>query len=221
MAVLNAQDWVAAALRALEKGGVRSVRVESLCRELGVTKGSFYHHFKRRQDLLDGVLQRWIHVGTERIIHATNAASRDPVLRLLKLMQQVFAEFEVYDDVDAGIREWAASDATVAEAVAEVDGRRLGYVRDLLEDAGVPRDIAHGRAEVLYKVLIGELTWRRHGGPKLSTLALRDMVALAVSDHRDHRELPRTDMHDLPAAAVPNQSTRSHKPRSPNGETKT
>ena len=47
------QDWVAAGLAALSKGGVGSVRVEVLAERLGVTKGGFYRRFKDRRALLN------------------------------------------------------------------------------------------------------------------------------------------------------------------------
>ena len=43
------QDWVAAGLAELAKGGVDSVRVEVLAERLGVTKGGFYRRFKDRR----------------------------------------------------------------------------------------------------------------------------------------------------------------------------
>jgi AcrR family transcriptional regulator len=49
---LTRQDWIDAALEALETGGVPAVAVEPLASRLGVTKGSFYWHFKDRNELL-------------------------------------------------------------------------------------------------------------------------------------------------------------------------
>ena len=42
---LDREDWIAAGLGALERGGVEAVAVVPLARELGVTRGSFYWHF--------------------------------------------------------------------------------------------------------------------------------------------------------------------------------
>ena len=56
---LSAQDWVAAALSALTRGGVSAVRIDVLARELEITRGSFYWHFKDRDALLTAVLEEW------------------------------------------------------------------------------------------------------------------------------------------------------------------
>ena len=48
-----------AARLALLHRGADGVRVEVLARELGVTKGSFYWHFRDRADLLEALLVEW------------------------------------------------------------------------------------------------------------------------------------------------------------------
>ena len=52
-------QWLGAGLDALRKGGVGAVRVERLATDVGVTKGSFYHHFRDRGALLDAMLEFW------------------------------------------------------------------------------------------------------------------------------------------------------------------
>jgi AcrR family transcriptional regulator len=45
--------WIEEGLSALASGGPDTVRVESLARTLGVTKGGFYGYFADRGALLD------------------------------------------------------------------------------------------------------------------------------------------------------------------------
>lgn len=40
------------AIQIINKRGYENVTVEQICEELGVTKGSFYHHFKSKTDLI-------------------------------------------------------------------------------------------------------------------------------------------------------------------------
>src|SRR4029078_12241438 len=56
---LSAADWEQAALDVVAEQGVAAVTVESLARQLGVTKGSFYWHFPTREALLKAALERW------------------------------------------------------------------------------------------------------------------------------------------------------------------
>ena len=56
---LDRHEWIEAAIELLAEQGVQGMRVELLAKNFGVTKGSFYWHFKDRQDLVDGVLATW------------------------------------------------------------------------------------------------------------------------------------------------------------------
>ncbi|MFA9270109.1 MAG: TetR/AcrR family transcriptional regulator, partial [Baekduiaceae bacterium] len=42
---LSVDDWVACALEVLADEGVAGIKIPTLCKRLGVTKGSFYWHF--------------------------------------------------------------------------------------------------------------------------------------------------------------------------------
>ena len=56
---LSAQDWARAALKAIAEGGLAAVGVEPLARTLGVTKGSFYAHYRNRDELITAALEEW------------------------------------------------------------------------------------------------------------------------------------------------------------------
>ncbi|MEL6927820.1 MAG: helix-turn-helix domain-containing protein, partial [Cyanobacteria bacterium J06600_6] len=49
---LTKTDWIDAAWILMANKGVAAVKVEVLARQLEVSKGSFYWHFKNRQELL-------------------------------------------------------------------------------------------------------------------------------------------------------------------------
>jgi AcrR family transcriptional regulator len=69
---LTREDWIQKGLSTLASHGIESVRVEPLAKIMGVTKGSFYWHFKNREDLLTGILQKWVRVQTNSIIQQVN-----------------------------------------------------------------------------------------------------------------------------------------------------
>ena len=62
------KSWLEAALHALARGGIDRVRVESLAKDLGVTKGSFYWHFKDREQFFDEMLSFWAEQSTQTVI---------------------------------------------------------------------------------------------------------------------------------------------------------
>ena len=58
-APLDRSGWIEAAIDVLAEQGVQGMRIEALAKTCGVTKGSFYWHFRARQDLFRAVLETW------------------------------------------------------------------------------------------------------------------------------------------------------------------
>ena len=60
--------WIEGGLRALAAGGgPDAVRVETLAKSLGVTRGGFYGQFKDRGALLDAMLDTWEQAATDEV----------------------------------------------------------------------------------------------------------------------------------------------------------
>ncbi len=83
-------DWIEAAWAALGEGGVEAVRVERLARKLDVTKGSFYWHFKDRQDLIDALMDRWFGLRDEDG-RLADGEDPDPARRIWKVFERAVA----------------------------------------------------------------------------------------------------------------------------------
>src|SRR6201993_14421 len=56
---LQRADWGRAAFARLAQDGIDAVRVEVLARDLHVSKGSFYWHFRDRDELAGAMLEQW------------------------------------------------------------------------------------------------------------------------------------------------------------------
>ena len=147
-------EWVRAGLALLAKEGIDAVRVEPLAVHLGVTKGSFYWHFKDRAALHAEMLQAWRGIGTSDIIDRVDAGGGTGAERLGRLVVLSTSNDDAAR-LETAIRAWARSDTTVAEALAQVDRKRLDYVVELLMESGLKRDVSRLRAKLLYLALIG------------------------------------------------------------------
>ena len=152
---LTRQDWINQGLQVLAKSGVEAVRVEPLAKLMGVTKGSFYWHFKNRGDLLETIFQAWMKRQTYGIIEQVEELGSDATNKLLYLF-----ELAVQDDgqVENAIRAWATHDAKIAKLLAQVDQRRLDYTKDLFLQIGFAPAEALVRARMVYYALVGEFT---------------------------------------------------------------
>ena len=64
---LDRDDWVKAAWDVFVSGGISAVTIKSVAETLDVTRGSFYHHFLDRADLLRELLRYWERECTIRI----------------------------------------------------------------------------------------------------------------------------------------------------------
>lgn len=151
---LTRVDWILAALAVLDREGVHGVKVELLAESLGVTKGSFYWHFKNHQELLDSALEYWSAELAGATQQELDRMPDEPSHRLLWLLGNISdGGLNQYDNA---MRTWAAFDPAVAEAVRRVDEGRLAYVRELFLDMGFNDCEADLRSRMSYYYVIGE-----------------------------------------------------------------
>ena len=155
MSRLTRDDWAAAALKALSAGGLTAVAVEPLAVRLHATKGSFYWHFRNRDDLIAAALDLWRLTGTTNVISALEASSAPARTRIRQLFVQAFA-VHTYAVADLALLA-DADHPLVAPVLAEVTRQRLAYVTDLFRELGHPEDQARRRAVLAYSAFLGRL----------------------------------------------------------------
>lgn len=151
---LGRQEWIDAGLLAIAEHGVDAVRVERLAAALGVTKGSFYWHFKDRNALLAALLEAWKARATNDIIAQVEAKGGDSAARLRTLFTMVT---QLDGRLDRSIRAWAAQNANARTALEQVDRRRLDYLESLFLGLAFSPAEASARAWLVYHALVGQL----------------------------------------------------------------
>jgi AcrR family transcriptional regulator len=153
---LDAVAWIAAALDALAAEGQGAIRVEPLAQRLGVTKGSFYWHFRDREDLSNRTLLQWRDARIAAIREQAEAAT-DPKAALAAMID-IYARAPNPKGlaVELAIRALARNDDAAADAVAAVDAERLARVAELFARAGLPGEQAQARALLFYAFLFGQ-----------------------------------------------------------------
>ena len=146
---LGKNDWLRAARLALLRGGVGAVRVEPLARDLHVTKGSFYWHFKDREELLEHLLREWEQeLSTDIVPRLRGRRGEEGLLSLLGLLVRrvPLGEKGVLPS-DAAIFAWAAVSAGVAQRVNRAERERIRLLKDIIGDSHL--------VEMLYLVWLG------------------------------------------------------------------
>jgi|ERR1700741_1162565 len=155
---LDEADWINAALDILVNRSVDAVGVEPLAKQLGVTKGSFYWHFRDRPALLRAILRAWRQRATLAIIERLEQRHDTPLDRLRQLIELPYSSPRARQaaQVELAIRAWARRDELAAAAVQEVDKHRLSYIGSLLRSIGFENDEADVRAVLLYAYQFAE-----------------------------------------------------------------
>ena len=153
---LDPANWIEAAIDVLARDGIAGLRVEVLAKRCGVTKGSFYWHFKDRQALIEAVLLHWKE-GRIKDIEKTTAVAPG------REKDQLHYAIEVYGasrnrkgmSIELAVRDWARHDARAASVVEEVDLYRLDCTRRLFVAAGMSDAEAKSRSLLLYACVFG------------------------------------------------------------------
>lgn len=153
---LDPDRWIEVAIDVLARDGIAGLRVEVLAKRCGVTKGSFYWHFKDRQSLLDAVLEHW---KAGRIFDIEKTTSVAPG----KERDQLHYAIELYGAsrnrkgmaIELAVRDWARHDAQAAAIVEAVDLYRLECTRKLFVAAGMSDAEAKSRSLLLYACVFG------------------------------------------------------------------
>jgi AcrR family transcriptional regulator len=169
---LSKDAWLKHTLKTIGEVGVANIQIESLAKDLNVTKGSFYWHFKGRDALLNDALSYWYETATRIIGRAANRSFSDPIDRLRYFFSLAFNQR--YDvpggPVERALQEWARVSEAASKITQRVDQERIRLIADAY--------IELGKSEV--------------DARRIATMALGQIIGLNVLS----RSEPREDLTD-------------------------
>jgi TetR/AcrR family transcriptional repressor of nem operon len=76
-----------ATLRVVRAKGYSATRIEDVCAEAGLTKGSFFHHFKSKEDLGLSAVAHWEAMTSALFATAPYHGAADPLSRLIAYIE--------------------------------------------------------------------------------------------------------------------------------------
>lgn len=157
-AQLDVAAWVEAAFDLLAEGGIDAVRVDPLAKRLGVTRGSFYWHFKDREALHKAMLKQWRKWATYQVGDRIDRAAPDARERLRKNLALPAAgpRAKRAAAIEMAIRFWARRDQEAASAVQRIDHQRLVYYARHFVELGYCEVEARRRAYLFYAALMSQ-----------------------------------------------------------------
>lgn len=148
---LTVTDYYREAFEILGESGSESLTIASLCDRLGITKGSFYHHFGSMPGFIAGLLDFWASEHSDRLI-AMSKAQPDPSLRVATLID---IGVSLPHASEAAIRAWGRSNTDVAEVTLRVDRKRERHLTDAIVALGIDRSAARLLSRMALNLLVG------------------------------------------------------------------
>ncbi len=162
---LTPETWIDAATQVLVDQGIDHVRVDVLAGELQVTRGSFYWHFRDREDLLRRVLTAWSERTTAQVTQRLAGASSDPRAQLRDVISLPFRGRAAARGarIELAIRAWARRDEMARQAVDDADAIRIAYHEQIFKALGFDAGESRCRAFLLYSYEVAESLLHRQG----------------------------------------------------------
>jgi AcrR family transcriptional regulator len=152
---LTRDDWLDLALALLARRGIGAVTVLDLSERLGVSRSSFYWHFRSRDGLLNALIQRWDDLNTRSIVRQAEA----PAATITEAVCNVFrcwADASLFSPrLDVAVREWSRTSEKARDRVDRADRERMAAIDSMFRRYGYAADDALVRARVLYTMQIG------------------------------------------------------------------
>ena len=152
---LSREAWIAAAIGVLEKKGIANVKVDRLSRQLKVTRGSFYFHFRNLKDLLDSLREEWRQRNCRPFQDLLHVEFSDGLARFDAVTGVWIREDPFSPRLDLAIRDWARSSAAIAAEVTRQDDFRMSLLVDAFMAMGYDADESLIRARITYFQQIG------------------------------------------------------------------
>ena len=151
---LTASDWAEAAVQLIAEKGLRALTVSTLAARLGVTKGSFYWHFRGRPELLAAALARWEQRATADTMRGLDAIEDHH--RRLELILDAASQPPRSRSLYAALAE-AAGDPIVRRVLNRVASARIAYLENCYLHLGFSAAEAKSHAVFAYAAYRGLL----------------------------------------------------------------
>jgi len=144
---MSNERWISEGLRVLADEGISGVRIDRIAARVGLSKGSFFHHFANATAYRTALLDAWRTRTLEQMGDA-------PALsELAEFANRREALIDV--DLERSIRAWASHDESAAAALEQVDRARLAALQHAWAGRIADPDRARVAALLPHLVVIG------------------------------------------------------------------
>lgn len=167
--------WLEKSLEILSKEGEKKLTVEHLVKEMGVTRGSFYWHFKSRADYIQCLSEYWAEEYSAKAMRLANSEKPDAKERLLFLFQHL-TEFDIAR-YDAAVLSWSQHEPIAKQCVQRALDARIEFLRTIFSAMGFTGAELEMRIQTTFTFHTMELNGYNH-------LSKADRMRLVASRHK-------------------------------------
>ncbi|MCF6288515.1 MAG: TetR/AcrR family transcriptional regulator [Proteobacteria bacterium] len=146
--------WLKLGIQTIDNKGLKELKIDTLCKQLDVTKGCFYHWFKSKSDYEIQILEFWKQRFTNAFITHANLGN-SPQEKLSLLGRRVIEGVNNENRLEFEINAWSFNNDNVKKFVLGVYKKRYDYVNKLLREIYPDEKEAKRHSLILYSLVVG------------------------------------------------------------------
>jgi AcrR family transcriptional regulator len=154
-APLSRRDWLEAGQKLLRTSGVSGLKLRAVASSLGISTGSFYHHFSDFDAYLVALAKYYSGEQLAANIATVLRDAHTPYDRILRASE--VARETALPELIAAMRAWARRDDRVAPEVAVLEHGLMDFLAECFVGLGFTHEQALARAFVMLSVAGGEV----------------------------------------------------------------
>jgi AcrR family transcriptional regulator len=173
------ERWLSEGLEVLATEGPAGVRIDRLAARIGLSKGSFHHHFAGAAGYKTALLEHYEQMVTSALTAAVGRfAGESPQRVLAGLTAQIGDPDSLlyHPELEVAVRAWAFQDAEVAAVQQRIDEARIAVLEALWERMVDDPDQARVAALLPYLIGVGASVVR----PPVDRAALQRVYELIL-----------------------------------------
>ncbi|MDX1696429.1 MAG: TetR/AcrR family transcriptional regulator [Ketobacteraceae bacterium] len=163
------EDWINAGIDTLKTKGPQALSAEKLAKKLGVTRGSFYHHFENIHGFNTAILDHWVNVNTTIPFAEAKTNTSTPEDELEQLVEK---SWHTDLQLEVAVRAWAMTNQQVRQWVETSDKYRLEYLIGLYQAVVGDKEKGKRFAQIAFYGLLGAI----HAQPKMAEEKLGELI---------------------------------------------
>jgi AcrR family transcriptional regulator len=146
-APLSRRDWLEAGQLALRTSGAAGLKLRALTAQLGVSTGSFYHHFADFDAFLAALAGFY---SGEQLAEQIALVRREAATPYERIVRASALAYEVaLPQLIVAMRDWARRDPRAADEVRALEAALLAFLAENFAELGFSADEAAARAYVM------------------------------------------------------------------------